>query len=97
MLKGGRVASLSGPEIYQHLQEDLHVEITAFAPPAEAHARIQSQAMMHHARIQSQATMHRDGDETRVCYVADPRPRLLPETGIRVNNTSQLQSNKFIG
>ncbi len=25
---------------YQHLQEDLHVEITAFAPPAEAHARI---------------------------------------------------------
>ena len=25
---------------YQHLHEDLHVEITAFAPPAEAHARI---------------------------------------------------------
>ena len=25
---------------YQHLQEELHVEITAFAPPAEAHARI---------------------------------------------------------
>ena len=25
---------------YQHLAEDLHVEITAFAPPAEAHARI---------------------------------------------------------
>merc|ERR1719320_2415979 len=25
---------------YQHLQEDLHVEMTAFAPPAEAHARI---------------------------------------------------------
>lgn len=25
---------------YQHLQEDLHVEITAFAPPAEAHARV---------------------------------------------------------
>ena len=24
----------------QHLAEDLHVEITAFAPPAEAHARI---------------------------------------------------------
>merc|ERR1712241_1440093 len=25
---------------YQHLHEDLHVEITAFAPPAEAHARV---------------------------------------------------------
>ena len=25
---------------YQHLQEELHTEITAFAPPAEAHARI---------------------------------------------------------
>ena len=25
---------------HQHLQEDLHVEITAFAPPSEAHARI---------------------------------------------------------
>ena len=25
---------------YQHLQEELHVEITAFAPPAEAHARV---------------------------------------------------------
>lgn len=25
---------------YQHLSEDLHVEITAFAPPSEAHARI---------------------------------------------------------
>ncbi|XP_040564921.1 uncharacterized protein [Lepeophtheirus salmonis] len=25
---------------YQHLNEELHVEITAFAPPAEAHARI---------------------------------------------------------
>ena len=25
---------------YQHLREELHVEITAFAPPAEAHARI---------------------------------------------------------
>jgi len=25
---------------YQHLNEDLHVEITAFAPPSEAHARI---------------------------------------------------------
>ena len=25
---------------YYHLQEDLHVEITAFAPPAEAHARV---------------------------------------------------------
>ena len=25
---------------YQHLQEELHVEITAFAPPAEAYARI---------------------------------------------------------
>ena len=24
---------------YQHLNEDLHVEVTAFAPPAEAHAR----------------------------------------------------------
>ena len=25
---------------YQHLREELHTEITAFAPPAEAHARI---------------------------------------------------------
>lgn len=25
---------------YQHLHEELHVEITAFAPPAEAHARL---------------------------------------------------------
>jgi KH domain-containing RNA-binding signal transduction-associated protein 3 len=31
---------LSQEPKYQHLQEDLHVEITAFAPPAEAHARI---------------------------------------------------------
>ena len=38
-----------------------------------------------------------DGDGARVFDVVDPRLRLLPETGIRVNNTSQLQSNKFIG
>ena len=25
---------------YAHLSDDLHVEITAFAPPSEAHARI---------------------------------------------------------
>ena len=25
---------------YAHLREDLHVEVTAFAPPAEAHARL---------------------------------------------------------
>ena len=25
---------------YAHLREDLHVEVTAFAPPAEAHARV---------------------------------------------------------
>jgi hypothetical protein len=25
---------------YAHFNDDLHVEITAFAPPAEAHARI---------------------------------------------------------
>ncbi len=25
---------------YSHLNEDLHVEVTAFAPPSEAHARI---------------------------------------------------------
>merc|ERR1740128_975558 len=31
---------LSADPKYQHLNEDLHVEITAFAPPAEAHARI---------------------------------------------------------
>ncbi|KAF2363190.1 K domain type 1 [Trinorchestia longiramus] len=30
----------SGDPKYLHLLEDLHVEITAFAPPAEAHARI---------------------------------------------------------
>ena len=31
---------LSGDPKYGHLQEDLHVEITAFAPPAEAYARL---------------------------------------------------------
>jgi hypothetical protein len=31
---------LSGDPKYSHLQEDLHVEITAFAPPAEAYARL---------------------------------------------------------
>jgi len=31
---------LSKDPKYQHLNEDLHVEITAFAPPAEAHARL---------------------------------------------------------
>ncbi|KAL0276783.1 UNVERIFIED_CONTAM: hypothetical protein PYX00_004284 [Menopon gallinae] len=31
---------LSGDPKFSHLHEDLHVEITAFAPPAEAHARI---------------------------------------------------------
>ena len=30
----------SGDVKYSHLHEDLHVEITAFAPPAEAHARL---------------------------------------------------------
>lgn len=25
---------------FSHLKDDLHIEITAFAPPAEAHARI---------------------------------------------------------
>ncbi|KAF4524220.1 hypothetical protein B566_EDAN006468 [Ephemera danica] len=25
---------------FSHLSDDLHVEVTAFAPPAEAHARI---------------------------------------------------------
>jgi KH domain-containing, RNA-binding, signal transduction-associated protein 3 len=25
---------------FSHLNDDLHVEVTAFAPPAEAHARI---------------------------------------------------------
>ena len=30
----------SGDAKYRHLAEDLHVEITAFAPPAEAYARI---------------------------------------------------------
>ena len=30
----------SGDPKYVHLAEDLHVEITAFAAPAEAHARI---------------------------------------------------------
>lgn len=30
----------SGDPKYVHLLEDLHVEITAFASPAEAHARI---------------------------------------------------------
>ena len=30
----------SGDPKFSHLLEDLHVEITAFAPPAEAHARI---------------------------------------------------------
>merc|ERR1719206_906215 len=31
---------LSKDPKYHHLSEDLHVEITAFAPPAEAHARL---------------------------------------------------------
>ena len=31
---------LSKDPKHQHLTEDLHVEITAFAPPAEAHARL---------------------------------------------------------
>jgi KH domain-containing RNA-binding signal transduction-associated protein 3 len=30
----------SGDPKYAHFNDDLHVEITAFAPPAEAHARI---------------------------------------------------------
>lgn len=30
----------SGDPKYAHLLEDLHVEITAFANPSEAHARI---------------------------------------------------------
>ncbi|XP_015363500.1 PREDICTED: KH domain-containing, RNA-binding, signal transduction-associated protein 3-like isoform X2 [Diuraphis noxia] len=30
----------SGDPKFSHLRDDLHVEITAFAPPAEAHARI---------------------------------------------------------
>ncbi|XP_008182076.1 KH domain-containing, RNA-binding, signal transduction-associated protein 2-like [Acyrthosiphon pisum] len=30
----------SGDPKFSHLKDDLHVEITAFAPPAEAHARI---------------------------------------------------------
>jgi len=30
----------SGDPKFLHLKDDLHVEITAFAPPAEAHARI---------------------------------------------------------
>jgi hypothetical protein len=31
---------ISGDPKFLHLLEELHVEITAFAPPAEAHARI---------------------------------------------------------
>jgi KH domain-containing, RNA-binding, signal transduction-associated protein 2 len=31
---------LSGDPRYAHLAEDLHVEISTFAAPAEAHARI---------------------------------------------------------
>ncbi|KAF7275534.1 hypothetical protein GWI33_011622, partial [Rhynchophorus ferrugineus] len=30
----------SGDPKFQHLSEELHVEISAFATPAEAHARI---------------------------------------------------------
>lgn len=30
----------SGDPKFSHLSDDLHIEITAFAPPAEAHARI---------------------------------------------------------
>ena len=30
----------SGDPKFGHLSEDLHVEVTAVAPPAEAHARI---------------------------------------------------------
>lgn len=31
---------MSGDPRYSHLSEDLHVEISTFAAPAEAHARI---------------------------------------------------------
>ncbi|KAK6630033.1 hypothetical protein RUM44_005431 [Polyplax serrata] len=31
---------LSGDPKFSHLHDDLHIEISAFAPPAEAHARI---------------------------------------------------------
>lgn len=31
---------MNGDPRYSHLDEDLHVEISTFAPPAEAHARI---------------------------------------------------------
>jgi len=30
----------SGDPKFLHLKDDLHIEIAAFAPPAEAHARI---------------------------------------------------------
>ena len=38
-LTNKKLFRLSADPKYQHLNEDLHVEITAFAPPAEAHAR----------------------------------------------------------
>ena len=31
---------MSKDQKYQHLNDELHVEIVAFAPPAEAHARM---------------------------------------------------------
>ena len=38
-LKEEDLRSSSEPK-YAHLNDDLHVEITAFAPPSEAHARV---------------------------------------------------------
>ena len=39
---------LSADAKYQHLHEDLHVEVTAFAPPAEAHARLVDFLLLRH-------------------------------------------------
>lgn len=39
MLQEEELRASADPK-YAHFNDDLHVEITAFAPPAEAHARI---------------------------------------------------------
>ena len=39
ILKEEDLRNSSEPK-YAHLNDDLHVEITAFAPPSEAHARV---------------------------------------------------------
>ena len=78
---------------YQHLQEDLHVEITAFAPPAEAFAEISdswhdlpdSNDVIRELEmitvldtLKQQAGSGLDADEAREFNGAAPPPPLTP-------------------